>query len=133
MFSNVQSIFKLHHDFLLPHLEERMHGQSVIVMLWHFIFVNVMHCRCEPDFRIGDILKRFAPFMKLYAEYIKNFDQSMKTIDTWLEKSTKFAAFMTEKQVRKYYFMTLPDYYRHIIKGFAVYFNKLHTYSTYCR
>lgn len=44
-------------------------------------------------------MKTFAPFLKLYTEYVKNFDNAMTTINLWLEKSPKFASIMEELQV----------------------------------
>ncbi|ELT98343.1 hypothetical protein CAPTEDRAFT_122968 [Capitella teleta] len=79
MFSNVKSIYQFHHDFLLPQLEKRM-------TIW------------DEEPRIGDVMRKFAPFLKLYTDYVKNFDRSMTTISAWLEKSPKLASFVEEKQ-----------------------------------
>ncbi|XP_069947975.1 uncharacterized protein [Cherax quadricarinatus] len=77
MFSNVKSIYKLHHDFLLPQLEERM-------------------AQWEQNRRIGDIMKSFAPFLKMYTEYVRNFDNAMTLINQWQSKCPRFAAIMDE-------------------------------------
>nr|XP_045599519.1 uncharacterized protein LOC123758831 [Procambarus clarkii] len=77
MFSNVKSIYKLHHDFLLPQLEERM-------------------AQWEQNRRIGDIMKSFAPFLKMYTEYVRNFDNAMTLINQWQAKCPRFAAIMDE-------------------------------------
>lgn len=77
MFSNIKSIYKFHHDFLLPQLEERMKN-------W------------DKEPRIGDIMKNFAPFLKLYTEYVKNFDNAMNIINALYTKNRKFAALMDE-------------------------------------
>ncbi|KAG7176344.1 FYVE, RhoGEF and PH domain-containing protein 4-like [Homarus americanus] len=77
MFSNVKSIYKLHHDFLLPQLEERM-------------------AQWEQNRRIGDIMKSFAPFLKMYTEYVRNFDNAMTLISQWQSKCPRFAAIMDE-------------------------------------
>lgn len=77
MFSNVKSIYKLHHDFLLPQLEERM-------------------AQWERNRRIGDIMKSFAPFLKMYTEYVRNFDNAMTLINQWQSKCPRFAAIMDE-------------------------------------
>ncbi|XP_059150599.1 FYVE, RhoGEF and PH domain-containing protein 4-like [Physella acuta] len=79
MFSNTKSIYLFHHDFLLPQLEDRMKN-------W------------EKDPRIGDLMKKNAPFLKMYTEYIRNFDQAMKLINQWLEKSTKFSEIIQDIQ-----------------------------------
>uniref|UniRef100_A0A8C4NIH1 Uncharacterized protein n=1 Tax=Eptatretus burgeri TaxID=7764 RepID=A0A8C4NIH1_EPTBU len=71
IFSNISSIHTLHQDFLLPELESRM-----------------QHWNETP--RIGDILQNFAPFLKLYGEYVTNFDRAMDLVNTWLERSSSF-------------------------------------------
>lgn len=77
MFTNVKSLYKLHHDFLLPQLEDRMKN-------W------------ENNRRIGDIMKNFAPFLKMYTEYVKNYDNSMNLINLWYQKQQRFAQIMDE-------------------------------------
>ncbi|OAD56479.1 FYVE, RhoGEF and PH domain-containing protein 4 [Eufriesea mexicana] len=79
MFSNIKSIYKFHNDFLLPQLQERMQN-------W------------ESDPRIGDIMKNFAPFLKMYTEYVKNFDYAMNLIQTLQIKVARFAAIINEIQ-----------------------------------
>ncbi|CAK9805223.1 FYVE, RhoGEF and PH domain-containing protein 4 [Anthophora quadrimaculata] len=79
MFSNIKSIYKFHNDFLLPQFEERMQH-------W------------ESDPRIGDIMKNFAPFLKMYTEYVKNFDYAMNLIQTLQSKVVRFAAIINEIQ-----------------------------------
>lgn len=44
-------------------------------------------------------MKRFAPFLKLYTEYVKNFETAMSTINIWLERSVKFKRTIQEIQV----------------------------------
>jgi RhoGEF domain len=63
MFSNIKSLFKLHHDFLLPQLEERIRQWEV-------------EDQGPEQRRIGDIFVSFAPFLKMYAEYVRNFDHA---------------------------------------------------------
>ena len=48
--------------------------------------------------RIGDILVRNAPFLKMYTEYVKNFDTAMTAINTLSGKNRQFAAIMEEIQ-----------------------------------
>ncbi|XP_011302687.1 FYVE, RhoGEF and PH domain-containing protein 1 [Fopius arisanus] len=79
MFSNIKSIYKFHNDFLLPQLEERMKN-------W------------DTNSRIGDIMKNFAPFLKMYTEYVKNFDYAMNLISTLQQKVPRFAAIVNEIQ-----------------------------------
>jgi hypothetical protein len=49
--------------------------------------------------RIGIVLKKFAPFLKIYVDYILNFDNATGVINAWAAKSPKFAAFLAEVQV----------------------------------
>lgn len=79
MFSNIKSIYKFHNDFLLPQLEERM-------QCW------------DSKPRIGDIMKNFAPFLKMYTEYVKNFDYAMNLINTLQSKVARFAAIINDIQ-----------------------------------
>lgn len=82
MFSNIKSIYKFHNEFLLPQLEERMNQ-------W------------DDDPRIGDIMKNFAPFLKMYTEYVKNFDYAMNLINTLQQKNPRFAAIINDIQKRE--------------------------------
>uniref|UniRef100_A0A672I9T2 FYVE, RhoGEF and PH domain containing 1 n=1 Tax=Salarias fasciatus TaxID=181472 RepID=A0A672I9T2_SALFA len=59
IFSNICSIYCFHQQFLLPALQKRMEE-------W------------ESNPRIGDILQKLAPFLKMYGEYVKNFDRAME-------------------------------------------------------
>lgn len=77
MFSNIKSIYQFHHDFLLPQLEARMSN-------W------------DHEGRIGDIMKNFAPFLKLYTEYVKNFDNAMNIISAMAAKYPRFMAIMVD-------------------------------------
>ena len=47
-------------------------------------------------------MKKNAPFLKLYTAYVKNFDNAMRLINHWMEKSPKFAAIIREIQVPTY-------------------------------
>ncbi|KAM5170310.1 FYVE, RhoGEF and PH domain-containing protein 4 isoform 2-T2 [Mantella aurantiaca] len=79
IFSNILSIYSFHSSFLLPELEGRMREWS-------------------NNPRIGDILQKLAPFLKMYAEYVKNFDNAMETVKTWMERSTQFKHVVEEIQ-----------------------------------
>ncbi|XP_043089249.1 faciogenital dysplasia [Puntigrus tetrazona] len=72
IFSNISSIYLFHHQFLLPELHTR------ITQEWS----------CNP--RIGDILQKLAPFLKMYGEYVKNFDRAMELVSTWTQRSAQF-------------------------------------------
>ncbi|MEE6477672.1 hypothetical protein FKM82_011589 [Ascaphus truei] len=79
IFSNISSINSFHGEFLLPDLEKRMSEWSV-----------------SP--RIGDILQKLAPFLKMYGEYVKNFDNAMETVKIWMDRSTQFKNVIEEIQ-----------------------------------
>uniref|UniRef100_A0A8K9V0M1 FYVE, RhoGEF and PH domain containing 1 n=1 Tax=Oncorhynchus mykiss TaxID=8022 RepID=A0A8K9V0M1_ONCMY len=78
IFSNICSIYCFHQQFLLPALEKRM-AEDV-----------------NP--RIGDILQKLAPFLKMYGEYVKNFDRAMELVNTWMERSSQFKAIVHQIQ-----------------------------------
>lgn len=44
-------------------------------------------------------MKNFAPFLKLYTEYVKNFDNAMNIISALAAKNQRFAAIMDEIHV----------------------------------
>lgn len=52
--------------------------------------------------RIGDILQKLAPFLKMYGEYVKNFDRAMELVNIWMERSTQFKAIIQEIQVQSW-------------------------------
>ncbi|XP_037539376.1 FYVE, RhoGEF and PH domain-containing protein 4a [Nematolebias whitei] len=79
IFSNIVSIHAFHSQFLLPDLEKRM-GE------W----------TSTP--RIGDILQKLTPFLKMYAEYVKNFDKAMEVLKQWIDRSPQFKAIIQEIQ-----------------------------------
>ncbi|KAM7414172.1 hypothetical protein PAMA_019132 [Pampus argenteus] len=79
IFSNISSIYTFHSQFLLPDLEKRM-GE------W----------ASKP--RIGDILQKLTPFLKMYAEYVKNFDKAMEVLKQWTDRSPQFKAIIQEIQ-----------------------------------
>ncbi|XP_075431016.1 FYVE, RhoGEF and PH domain-containing protein 3 [Ascaphus truei] len=72
IFSNISSIYCFHGQFLLPELKTR------ITQEWN----------TNP--RIGDILQKLAPFLKMYGEYVKNFDKAMDMVNTWTQRSSVF-------------------------------------------
>ncbi|XP_063052983.1 FYVE, RhoGEF and PH domain-containing protein 4a isoform X2 [Engraulis encrasicolus] len=79
IFSNISSIHAFHSQFLLPDLEKRM-GQ------W------------ESTPRLGDILQKLTPFLKMYAEYVRNFDKAMDLLKQWTERSPQFKAIILDIQ-----------------------------------
>ncbi|NWX90447.1 FGD3 protein, partial [Nothoprocta pentlandii] len=72
IFSNISSIYCFHGQFLLPELKTR------ITQEWNM----------NP--RLGDILQKLAPFLKMYGEYVKNFDRAMDMVNTCMQRSSPF-------------------------------------------
>ncbi|MEQ2201762.1 FYVE, RhoGEF and PH domain-containing protein 1, partial [Xenoophorus captivus] len=79
IFSNICSIYCFHQQFLLPALQKRMEE-------W------------DSSPRIGDILQKLAPFLKMYGEYVKNFDRAMELVNIWMERSAQFKVIIQEIQ-----------------------------------
>ncbi|XP_054836493.1 FYVE, RhoGEF and PH domain-containing protein 2 [Eublepharis macularius] len=82
IFSNISSIYQFHSQFFLPELQKRMEN-------W------------DSSARIGDIIQKVAPFLKMYSEYVKNFDKAVELITTWSEKSLPFQELISNIQRRK--------------------------------
>ncbi|XP_062481608.1 FYVE, RhoGEF and PH domain-containing protein 2 isoform X1 [Pezoporus occidentalis] len=82
IFSNISSIHQFHSKFFLPELQKRMEDWS-----------------CNP--RIGDVIQKLAPFLKMYGEYVKNFDKAVELITVWSEKSPPFQELIADIQKRK--------------------------------
>ncbi|XP_032844846.1 FYVE, RhoGEF and PH domain-containing protein 2 isoform X4 [Tyto alba] len=82
IFSNISSIYQFHAKFFLPELQKRMEDWS-----------------CNP--RIGDVIQKLAPFLKMYGEYVKNFDKAVELITVWSEKSPPFQELIADIQKRK--------------------------------
>ncbi|KAM4652488.1 LOW QUALITY PROTEIN: FYVE, RhoGEF and PH domain-containing protein 3 [Discoglossus pictus] len=72
IFSNISSIYCFHGQFLLPELKTRITEE------WN----------SNP--RIGDILQKLAPFLKMYGEYVKNFDKAMDMVNSLTQRSPIF-------------------------------------------
>ena len=49
--------------------------------------------------RLGDILQKLAPFLKMYGEYVKNFDRAMELVSTWTQRSMVFKDIVQSIQV----------------------------------
>ncbi|XP_030399453.1 FYVE, RhoGEF and PH domain-containing protein 4 isoform X2 [Gopherus evgoodei] len=82
IFSNISSINAFHSKFLLPELEKRMQEWAETP-------------------RIGDILQKLAPFLKMYGEYVKNFDNAMELVKMWTERSPLFKSIIQDIQTQK--------------------------------
>ncbi|KAM5227768.1 FYVE, RhoGEF and PH domain-containing protein 3 [Ctenodactylus gundi] len=72
IFSNISSIYRFHGQFLLPELQTRITEE------W------------DTNPRLGDILQKLAPFLKMYGEYVKNFDRAVGLVSTWTQRSLPF-------------------------------------------
>ncbi|XP_030197972.1 FYVE, RhoGEF and PH domain-containing protein 4 [Gadus morhua] len=79
LFSNIPSIHSFHSQFLLPDLEERM-----------------VHWWDRPA--LGDVLLRHAPFLRMYSEYVGNFEVAMGLLKAWRERSAAFRNVLLEIQ-----------------------------------
>ncbi|XP_057709696.1 FYVE, RhoGEF and PH domain-containing protein 4-like isoform X1 [Corythoichthys intestinalis] len=71
IFSNISSIYSFHSQFLLPDLED-------CIAHWHE----------RPG--LGNVLLQHAPFLRMYADYVRNFDQAMELVRIWTERSSAF-------------------------------------------
>ncbi|XP_051911606.1 FYVE, RhoGEF and PH domain-containing protein 4-like isoform X1 [Hippocampus zosterae] len=71
IFSNISSIYSFHSQFLLPDLED-------CIGHWHE----------RPG--LGNVLLQHAPFLRMYADYVRNFDQAMELVRLWTERSSAF-------------------------------------------
>ena len=62
-----------------------------------------MTCFCilyrETTPRIGDILQKLAPFLKMYGEYVKGFDNAMELVKNMTERIPQFKSVVEEIQV----------------------------------
>lgn len=122
IFSNIASIHTFHSQFLLPSLEKRMGEWWALwfcVKLWlpshrlkqswwsccwrgqtHILSTLWFPCPCRTSTpRLGDILQKLTPFLKMYAEYVKNFDKAMELLKQWTDRSPQFKAIIQEIQV----------------------------------
>uniref|UniRef100_A0A8D3D9R5 Uncharacterized protein n=1 Tax=Scophthalmus maximus TaxID=52904 RepID=A0A8D3D9R5_SCOMX len=71
IFSNISSIYSFHSQFLLPDLE-----------------TCIAHWCARPG--LGNVLLQHAPFLRMYADYVRNFDQAVEMVRTWTERSSAF-------------------------------------------
>ncbi|NXL67174.1 FGD2 protein, partial [Chordeiles acutipennis] len=80
IFSNISSIYQFHAKVFLPGLQKRVEE-------WN----------CNPW--IGDVIQKFAPFLKMYGEYVKNFHKAVELITIWTEKSPPFQELIADIQL----------------------------------
>ncbi|XP_068929686.1 FYVE, RhoGEF and PH domain-containing protein 2 [Petaurus breviceps papuanus] len=79
IFSNISSIHQFHSQFFLPELQRRMDEWAVVP-------------------RIGDVIQKLAPFLKMYSEYVKNFERAAELLAIWMEKCPPFQEVITRIQ-----------------------------------
>lgn len=72
---------------------------SLCILLKDFKQTSLPPCRASTP-RIGDILQKLTPFLKMYAEYVKNFDNAMELLKQWTDRSPQFKSIIQEIQVR---------------------------------
>ncbi|XP_066862217.1 FYVE, RhoGEF and PH domain-containing protein 2 isoform X5 [Kogia breviceps] len=81
IFSNTASIYQFHAQFFLPELQRRLDDWTTTP-------------------RIGDVIQKLAPFLKMYSEYVKNFERAAELLATWTDKSPPFQEVITRIQER---------------------------------
>ncbi|KAM9076691.1 FYVE, RhoGEF and PH domain-containing protein 2 isoform 5-T5 [Megaptera novaeangliae] len=81
IFSNTSSIYQFHAQFFLPELQRRLDDWTTTP-------------------RIGDVIQKLAPFLKMYSEYVKNFERAAELLATWTDKSPPFQEVITRIQER---------------------------------
>lgn len=79
IFSNISSIYQFHAQFFLPELQRRLDDWTTTP-------------------RIGDVIQKLAPFLKMYSEYVKNFERAAELLAAWTEKSPPFQEVITRIQ-----------------------------------
>ncbi|XP_024621638.1 FYVE, RhoGEF and PH domain-containing protein 2 isoform X10 [Neophocaena asiaeorientalis asiaeorientalis] len=79
IFSNTASIYQFHAQFFLPELQQRLDDWTTTP-------------------RIGDVIQKLAPFLKMYSEYVKNFERAAELLATWSDKSPPFQEVITRIQ-----------------------------------
>uniref|UniRef100_A0A8C6MTN0 FYVE, RhoGEF and PH domain containing 2 n=1 Tax=Mus spicilegus TaxID=10103 RepID=A0A8C6MTN0_MUSSI len=79
IFSNISSIYRFHAQFFLPELQRRVDDWAATP-------------------RIGDVIQKLAPFLKMYSEYVKNFERAAELLATWMDKSQPFQEVVTRIQ-----------------------------------
>ncbi|XP_006860481.1 PREDICTED: FYVE, RhoGEF and PH domain-containing protein 2 [Chrysochloris asiatica] len=79
IFSNISSIYQFHSQFFFPELQQRLEDWTATP-------------------RIGDVIQKLAPFLKMYSEYVKNFDRAAELLATWTDKSPPFQEVITRIQ-----------------------------------
>lgn len=82
-------------------------------------------------------MRKFAPFLKLYSEYVNNFDCAMKMIKFWCERLPRFGRLILDIQVFK--FASCPELqiciliYIFVINGKSHFFQGLKVKQTFIK
>uniref|UniRef100_A0A1I8EZP3 RhoGEF domain-containing protein n=2 Tax=Wuchereria bancrofti TaxID=6293 RepID=A0A1I8EZP3_WUCBA len=81
LFANISSLHQFHNTHLLPALMESSRD-------WH------------TTHRISDVLRKRAPFLKMYSEYTNNYKRATKVFDECLKKKRRFAQIVHEIEMK---------------------------------
>ncbi|KAM3726914.1 FYVE, RhoGEF and PH domain-containing protein [Dirofilaria immitis] len=81
LFANISSLHQFHNTHLLPALMESSRD-------WH------------TTHRISDVLRKRAPFLKMYSEYTNNYKRATKVFDECLRKKRRFAQIVHEIETK---------------------------------
>ncbi|VDK60900.1 unnamed protein product [Onchocerca ochengi] len=81
LFSNISSLHQFHNTHLLPALMESSRD-------WH------------TTHRISGVLRKRAPFLKMYSEYTNNYKRATKVFDECLKKKRRFAQIVHEIETK---------------------------------
>lgn len=114
IFSNVSSIYVFHSQFLLPDLEKcighwwgcRRSSASHVVKPGPMTPTSLLFFSPAPPCisrsekpGLGNVLLQHAPFLRMYADYVRNFDQAMELVRTWTVRSSAFRNIIQDIQV----------------------------------
>ncbi|KAL3981794.1 RhoGEF domain family protein [Acanthocheilonema viteae] len=81
LFANISSLHQFHNTHLLPALMESSRD-------WH------------TTHRISDVLRKRAPFLKMYSEYTNNYKRATKVFNDCLRKKRRFAQIVHEIEMK---------------------------------
>ena len=71
--------------------------------LFHSHDFMVLSIRRESKQKLGDVMKRLAPYLKLTTEYVTNLHHARNVITEWQKKSQKFASIINSLEVCVFY------------------------------
>ncbi|TNN37499.1 FYVE, RhoGEF and PH domain-containing protein 3 [Liparis tanakae] len=100
IFSNISSIYCFHDKFLLPELKTRITGEcsrkkvhredNVVEFPDESAVPSLFSSFGKNEITACRLIFKLAPFMKMYGEYVKNFDRAMDLVNTWTQRSSQF-------------------------------------------